>query len=364
MMKKPGTILFVDDEPLSLKYFKASVGKYADVKTASSPGAALEILEKDGATISVVVSDERMPRASGVEFLSGVRKSWPSTIRVLTSAYANIDNLQHAINDAGVYRFIPKPWDLDVLSATIHDALQVEHQPASELPFLAPPLSDREDPSVLLLSILARGFNDALKGLDSHVAQVAALASNNSFDATSGQSPFIAAWSSRLRMARIATSATHLGRDVQHCRSLANSINDIAGMLADPFAVTRTSVAECLAQTIDEVCPDPVSVPPPDFVPTLDFHCAIPAPVLKLILRSAVAPAAHRMASRVTLIRTATHNEILITFAGDEPLIAELGDATWRIVRSALWAYDGEMTHTVDQKIGDQTVTLRLVPAT
>ena len=42
--KKGGTILFVDDEPLSLKYFKASVGKYANVKTASSPDAAMEIL--------------------------------------------------------------------------------------------------------------------------------------------------------------------------------------------------------------------------------------------------------------------------------------------------------------------------------
>ena len=107
--KKGGTILFVDDEPLSLKYFKASVGKYANVKTASSPDAAMEILASEGDEISVVVSDERMPRDSGVSFLSGVRKSWPSTVRVLTSAYANIDNLQHAINDAAIYRFVPKP---------------------------------------------------------------------------------------------------------------------------------------------------------------------------------------------------------------------------------------------------------------
>ncbi|HML27723.1 MAG TPA: response regulator, partial [Hyphomicrobium sp.] len=84
--KRNATILFVDDEPLSLKYFQASVGKYANVKTASNPDAALEILESEGDDIAVVVSDERMPRDSGVSFLSDVRKSWPSTVRVLTSA--------------------------------------------------------------------------------------------------------------------------------------------------------------------------------------------------------------------------------------------------------------------------------------
>ncbi len=121
-----GTILFVDDEPLSLKYFKASVGKYAKVLTASSPDAALKILASDGDAISVVVSDERMPFESGVSFLSDVRKSWPSTVRILTSAYANIDNLQQAINGAAIYRFVPKPWDLDELCTAMQEALAAE----------------------------------------------------------------------------------------------------------------------------------------------------------------------------------------------------------------------------------------------
>ena len=63
-----GTILFVDDEPLSLKYFKASVGQYAKVLTASSPEAALKILASDGDAISVVVSDERMPLRAAFRF--------------------------------------------------------------------------------------------------------------------------------------------------------------------------------------------------------------------------------------------------------------------------------------------------------
>ena len=120
------TILFVDDEPLSQKYFKASVGRYANVLTASNPDAALKMLAASGDTISVVVSDERMPHDSGVSFLTNVRKSWPSTVRILTSAYADIENLQQAINGAAIYRFVPKPWDFDELCSAMQEALVAE----------------------------------------------------------------------------------------------------------------------------------------------------------------------------------------------------------------------------------------------
>src|SRR6185369_71180 len=120
------TILFVDDEPLSQKYFKASVGQYANVLTASTPDAALKILTSGGDPISVVVSDERMPHESGVSFLTNVRKSFPSTVRILTSAYADIENLQQAINGAAIYRFVPKPWDFDELCSAMREALVAE----------------------------------------------------------------------------------------------------------------------------------------------------------------------------------------------------------------------------------------------
>jgi two-component system probable response regulator PhcQ len=158
-----GTILFVDDEPLSLKYFKASVGKYAKVLTASSPDAALKILASDGDAISVVVSDERMPFESGVSFLSDVRKSWPSTVRILTSAYANIDNLQQAINGAAIYRFVPKPWDLDELCTAMQEALAAERAAEKVAqPFEANPFEgrvgsgDAQQANIELLAVLAR----------------------------------------------------------------------------------------------------------------------------------------------------------------------------------------------------------------
>ena len=171
------TILFVDDEPLSQKYFKASVGQYANVLTASTPDAALKILTSGGDPISVVVSDERMPHESGVSFLTNVRKSFPSTVRILTSAYADIENLQQAINGAAIYRFVPKPWDFDELCSAMQEALVAERVAET----VAAPLEGRlgagnaESANMELLAVLARELATPLDSLDKEALQLSLL---------------------------------------------------------------------------------------------------------------------------------------------------------------------------------------------
>ena len=171
------TILFVDDEPLSQKYFKASVGQYANVLTASTSDAALKILTSGGDPISVVVSDERMPHESGVSFLTNVRKSFPSTVRILTSAYADIENLQQAINGAAIYRFVPKPWDFDELCSAMQEALVAERVAET----VAAPLEGRlgagnaESANMELLAVLARELATPLDSLDKEALQLSLL---------------------------------------------------------------------------------------------------------------------------------------------------------------------------------------------
>ena len=177
------TILFVDDEPLSQKYFKASVGRYANVLTASNPDAALKMLAASGDTISVVVSDERMPHDSGVSFLTNVRKSWPSTVRILTSAYADIENLQQAINGAAIYRFVPKPWDFDELCSAMQEALVAERVAEK----VAAPLEGRlgsgnaESANIELLAVLARELATPLGSLDKEAFQLSILTGTRGF---------------------------------------------------------------------------------------------------------------------------------------------------------------------------------------
>ena len=233
------TILFVDDEPLSQKYFKASVGQYANVLTASTPDAALKILTSGGDPISVVVSDERMPHESGVSFLTNVRKSFPSTVRILTSAYADIENLQQAINGAAIYRFVPKPWDFDELCSAMQEALVAERVEET----VGAPLEGRlgagnaESANIELLAVLARELATPLDSLDKEALQLSLLTGTRAVALRPNMASQIGSWSSQLRLGQIMASAAQVQRDVQHCRSLAGSIAELAAGLCGSDAV-------------------------------------------------------------------------------------------------------------------------------
>ncbi|WP_045836507.1 response regulator [Hyphomicrobium sp. 99] len=371
--RKSETILFVDDEPLSLKYFKSSIGKYANVVTASSPEAGLQILATAGNDISVVVSDERMPRDSGVSFLSEVRKSWPSTVRVLTSAYANIDNLQQAINAAAIYRFVPKPWNLDELCEAMEDALHVERSAAALAePVLGPSTrGDAESANLALLGILASGLEAPLKSLDTEAELLAELSLPGSLDSSNpvGTS-YLGSWASRLRLGKMATSAAQIRRDVEHCRSLASSIGNLVRSLAEP-AVTQTS---SMADTISEVAEQAVishsgrAFGGPGI--GQDFAYRMPREIMKFVLTNLLRSATKSSFSsldtfpRVELISGAEHNEVRITsvLEREQPLALE-NNQSWRTVRCALWAFGGELLSSIDKTLSTSTLTMCLPKA-
>ncbi len=367
--KKPGTILFVDDEPLSLKYFKASVGKYASVKTASSPDAAMEILESDGDEISVVVSDERMPRESGVSFLSDVRKSRPSTVRILTSAYADIDNLQHAINDAAIFRFVPKPWNLDELCAAMQDALRVERS-ASALaePILGPSSGgDAQDANLALLNILAAGLDAPLKSLDSEAREIAQLSGPALLDVPHGTASYMAVWSSRLQLSRIAAAADEINKAVEHCRSLAGSITKLARSLASPSAIQTSSMADTLYEVVEQSANGRPDGPTLDV--SSDFTYRMPREIMKFVLASLLrggTTGRHGKTpstAKIELYSGAAHNEVRIdlgTATGSRSLD---DNRAWRTIRSALWAFGGELLTSTDENLGNSTLVVCLPKA-
>jgi two-component system, probable response regulator PhcQ len=365
--KKIGTILFVDDEPLSLKYFQASVGKYANVRTANSADAAMKILESEGDEISVVVSDERMPRDSGVSFLSDVRKSWPSTVRVLTSAYANIDNLQQAINDAAIYRFVPKPWNLDELCAAMQDALLVERSADALVePILGPASGgDAEDANLALLAILANGIDAPLKSIDTEAQQLTQLGGPALIDA--GQPPtgpsYIASWSTRLRQAKIAASAKQIQKDVEHCKSLASSISNLARGLANPAAIPTSSMADTLHEVIEQ---NAITTPATTDV-SGDFTYQVPREIMKFVLSNLLRLGSNASQSKslpqVRLLAGKAHNEVRISLAPDQAPLCIDTNQTWRTVRSALWAFGGELLASPDQDLGKSTLVVCLPSA-
>jgi two-component system probable response regulator PhcQ len=362
---RAGTILFVDDEPLSLKYFKASVGKYANVVTADSAEAALKILEAEGDAISVVVSDERMPRDSGVSFLSDVRKSWPSTVRILTSAYANID-LEQAINAAAIYRFVPKPWDLDELCAAMQDALQSE--PAAcdtDLPSdVSDQRRDAHQASVELMAILARELAQPLQSLEDEAMKITALTGMQPVLPMTHHAPQTAAWPSRFREGKLAAAADQIHRDIEYCKALAEPLAALSGSLSDLAGRKTHSMAETAADVLDKLGRRS-NRKPIELDARHDFQYRMPKQIISFVLSNLLRDVAERLrdnrsAITITFVQGAICNEVRITAAAGPGSLCDAASGTDRINKSALWAFGGELSFSRDKTRGTETASICL----
>ena len=120
---QPVEILIVDDEPQAVKYFKKAFGTKYDVLTATSADEAETLILSGNHNIGLVITDQRMPGRSGVSLLNRIRNERPDIIRMLTTAYADLDSAIDAVNKGEILRYISKPWDLRVLEAEIEQAI-------------------------------------------------------------------------------------------------------------------------------------------------------------------------------------------------------------------------------------------------
>lgn len=99
-------MLYVDDEPDNLRIFELTFRRDFEILTAASAEQGLEILNDN--PIAVVLSDQRMPGMTGVDFLARVRAIDPKTIRILVTAYGDAETLGVAINDGSIYHYTSK----------------------------------------------------------------------------------------------------------------------------------------------------------------------------------------------------------------------------------------------------------------
>ena len=113
-------ILIVDDEPEILYSLRGLLRKEFDVHTATSAYEAIQLMRRE--PIHVVLTDQRMPQTTGVEFLKQVRGEHPEALRLIFTGYADIKAVIDAINQGNVYRYLTKPWDPDELQAVLHQA--------------------------------------------------------------------------------------------------------------------------------------------------------------------------------------------------------------------------------------------------
>ncbi len=116
------TILYVDDEENNLFSFKAVFRIKYNVLTALSGDEALEILSKR--QVHVIITDQRMPEMTGVEFLEKVLEKYPDPIRVLLTGYADMGAVVDAVNKGKIFHYLAKPWDEKELDFTIKKAYE------------------------------------------------------------------------------------------------------------------------------------------------------------------------------------------------------------------------------------------------
>lgn len=129
--KSPCAVLYVDDEEKALKYFRMAFSPKFEVFTATSGAEGLEILNREGAKIGIVLSDQRMPEMLGADFLGRVRNAAPNIVRILTTAYSDLDSAIQAVNRGHIYQYVVKPWKTDELGMVLQRAADY-HQVLSE----------------------------------------------------------------------------------------------------------------------------------------------------------------------------------------------------------------------------------------
>ncbi|MBY6241980.1 sigma-54 dependent transcriptional regulator [Methylosinus sp. Sm6] len=117
------TVLIVDDEKRSLESLRRVLGVEFQILCAQNAAEAEAIL--DGDLVQVVLCDQRMPGETGVEFLTRVRERWPEPVRMIISGYTDAEDIIAGVNEAGVYRYVTKPWDPDRLLETVREAARL-----------------------------------------------------------------------------------------------------------------------------------------------------------------------------------------------------------------------------------------------
>jgi len=124
-MDKPKSlppILYVDDEEDNLTVFNSAFRRDYEVHLALSGQEGLEIMKKH--PIQMIITDQRMPEMTGIQFLEKIIPDYPDCIRMILTGFSDIEAIIQAINTGRVYRYITKPWSKEELKINIDKGLE------------------------------------------------------------------------------------------------------------------------------------------------------------------------------------------------------------------------------------------------
>src|SRR4030095_14309959 len=117
------SVLYVDDEEHNLVSFRATFRRDYQVFTAKSAREGLQLLRENW--IPIIITDQRMPELTGVQFLEKLLPEFPESIRMILTGFSDIQAIIEAINSGRIFRYITKPWDETELRMTIDNAINL-----------------------------------------------------------------------------------------------------------------------------------------------------------------------------------------------------------------------------------------------
>ncbi len=121
---KQFAVLYVDDEEKSLKSFERAFSEQFRIYTAVNAQAGWKVFEEHRDDIGVIMTDQRMPGEKGVWLLERARRLRPRVLRMLVTAYSDMEAAIAAVNSGAIYRYISKPWDPPQLEQTLKHGLE------------------------------------------------------------------------------------------------------------------------------------------------------------------------------------------------------------------------------------------------
>jgi len=278
-------VVYVDDEEKSLKYFGREFDGEFRVLTCASADAALALFEEKGDSIGILLTDQRMPGMTGVELLDRVRRDWPRVVRVLVTAYSDLESAVDAVNKGEVYRYVSKPWDLRELRILLRRAMefflvQLERDALLHEKLTAVQRMLMLDRGRYLLAVatclrpLLRGANMALRSFLSHL-------------------PDQALWDAPTHVPEISPLSDPLALAEDDARSAATRLATVLSSVLGNDTRTPPSAAECadICDIVRDVSTDvgSIDVACADNVPRVNLHRGMFARALGSALRSIAA---------------------------------------------------------------------------
>jgi response regulator RpfG family c-di-GMP phosphodiesterase len=114
------TLLVVDDEPDVCDSVQDLLRREFNVLKARSAEEGMKLMQEN--EVHIIMTDQRMPKVSGVEFLSSIRQGHPRAVRLLFTGYADLESIIAAINQGHIFQFLKKPWPPEELLAAVREA--------------------------------------------------------------------------------------------------------------------------------------------------------------------------------------------------------------------------------------------------